>query len=486
VYRFWRLLYLIAGSPAAVSLAAMLLRVVGAIGGDSRASHLLDLFERRFVTSGWPGHQAGWTNLHMAECAMRVRRALASTRVVPRHRRVSDAGATLSIGLIGKFSGLLGFPKALFEHQPAGVAVTLLDIEYKGRSAPFLMPLVEKYRRLAADAGQSELDDAAAWLNGLELDLVITLEEKQIGYDLLDRLDVRCLANYCHGSNLLYHDKIDFQYFGQPQVDYFPVNGRMFSGTTQSLFGRHRLADIDGHFDIRGLHIGAVQPWRARRPLITFHGSLYKLASRSYLHRLFGLLQEDSSIEFVMMGKDDGTALSTIEGMARERGLAGRVHYDGVFSAMRDESGEVSDGGWHRLISHLERARLAANPWPVGGGSSRVENYVLGVPCIAIKARFDRASWNRKQLIICEVPGLHVEGGTATSEEDYVAACKRALYDETFADALAQRQLERAAVLTDPGHAWAEIVAGYRQWLSGRLEQGLHSLHGPCDASVRA
>jgi hypothetical protein len=260
----------------------------------------------------------------------------------------------------------------------------------------------------------------------------------------------------------------------------------MFCGTTRATFRRHRLWPIDGHFDVRGLTGGIVRPWRARRPLITYHGSLYKVATPSYLRCLFGLLADDSSLEFVLMGKDDGNSLATVTTLAREHGVSSRVHYDGVFSAMRDENGDVTDPGWHRLIGHLEQARLAANPWPIGGGSSRVENYILGVPCIAIRARVDRESWNRTQLIICQVPGLHVEGGTATSEDEYVATCKRALYDEAFADALASRQRARARVLTDPAHAWAEIVGGYRRWMQMRSMSVPRSMTEPSEASVRA
>src|SRR5207249_546271 len=119
----------------------------------------------------------------------------------------------------------------------------------------------------------------------------------------------------------------------------------------------------------------------------------------------------------------------------------GQVRYEGSFSGLRGSDGHIDDPGWKRLVSLLGRARLSPDPWPVGGGSSRVESYLLGTPCVHMGVRFDPASWGRPQYSECEVPALLIPSGTAYSWDEYRSLCKKCLYDKAFADALVAEQM---------------------------------------------
>ena len=165
-----------------------------------------------------------------------------------------------------------------------------------------------------------------------------------------------------------------------------------------------------------------------------------------------------------MIGKDFAGALERITTEAARRGLAAQVHYEGEFSAVRDPDGHVPASGWQRLLSVLERARLAADPWPVGGGSSRFEAYLAGTPSAHMGIRLDRAAWGRGQAAVCDILFLNVPRATAFDEGEYRAIARRCLYDAAFADAVADEQREVAVRLSDEGAWWTQLRTLYDRW----------------------
>src|SRR5581483_9652923 len=140
-------------------------------------------------------------------------------------------------------------------------------------------------------------------------------------------------------------------------------------------------------------------------------------------------MRDDTTTEFVLMGRGSDEALSSIDVLAREFGVAGRVHYEGAFSAMRGDDGTISDPGWRRVVDYLGRARLAPDPWPMIGWSARFEAMMLGAPTVHLGVRTDSRSWGRPQPVIFDSPQLDVPMGTVSSAEDYGAMCRRLLSD---------------------------------------------------------
>jgi hypothetical protein len=308
----------------------------------------------------------------------------------------------------------------------------------------------------------------ASAINGASLDLLVNIGDRRESYELIDRLSVPCVANYCTGSDLLHHAGLDFQFHGQPQPDFFVREDRMFSGMTRAAFSPRPVFAITGYYDRRGLDPRAPRPrWSDREPLIVFHGSLYKLAHPAFLGCLFDLLAADSALEFVMVGKDFAGALERILSESARRGLGARVHYEREFSAVRDADGNVPDAGWHHLLSLLQRARLAADPWPVGGGSSRFEAYLAGTPSAHMGIRIDRESWGRAQAAVCDILFLNVPRATAFDETGYREIARRCLYDGAFADAVAAEQREVAVRLSDEAAWWTQLRTLYERWARG-------------------
>jgi hypothetical protein len=194
--------------------------------------------------------------------------------------------------------------------------------------------------------------------------------------------------------------------------------------------------------------------------LIVTHGSLYKFAATSFTDCLLDVLESDSDVQWVLVGKDNGRALASIERMARARGLSSRVHYEGEFSSLRNAQGVVDDPRWPHVQDLLRRARLAPDPFPMGSGSARFEAYWLGAPSphMGIRTRTSRG------LASCDLPVLSVPAATAESVADYRALCLRCLHDGRFGDSIQREQQLAAVHASDPDRWWRELEAAYRTW----------------------
>lgn len=448
--------------PFAVTAGAWLLRAARAIGGASLESRLLHLIDVHGIRSGWPGHPQGWVNLHVSRWARLSRRRAAGIVTTPRSARAKGDGPW-RVGILGGFAGLLSFPRDLFTAVPADIDVHIFDLDYHGRRGRFLEPLVRSY--VAVPSGNGQATAAAAAITAADLDLLLLLGPRGDAYDVLDHVEARAIAIYCTGSDLMYHERLDYQMHGQPQADYFLRDRRMFCGITRRPVSADVVLPIEiGYYDRRGLDLSGAPPWRRREPLIVFHGSLYKAAQPAMLEGLLSLLAEDSALQFVLMGRDDGRSLREIEAAASARGVGGRVHYEGAFNSIRDDDAGVADAGWQRLIDLLSRARLAPDPFPVGGGSSRFEAYALGAPGVHLGVRFDEAAWGQRQDAACDVLFLNTTRGTAYSVDDYFRRCRQCLSDETFADQLADEQRAVAVTLVDSHAWWERLRRGYDEW----------------------
>ena len=464
MFLLWRAFYRLLESRPATELTLAVLRLAAAVKGRRWMHAQIDRLEHRLAFSGWPAHPSGWTNLHMSRFFTTLRRRV-TPAVPPPPRRAVRPGDRVKMACVGKFRGLLGFPGELFVQRPERVELTIVDLAYDGHAAAYLQPLADRYMTIALD-NPSTYDDqlrlAAAAV--ADVDLLLNANMKRDAHDLLDRVDTPCVFNYCTGSDLLHHDRVDVQLHGQPQADYFVDGRRMFCGTTRAWFSDRVVVPFRGLYDRRGLNDGGVAPWEDRDPLIVFHGSLYKLASPALLDCLWSLLAGDSALEFVFMGRHDSQALDLIEMTAKRRGVSARVHYEGQFVSTRNADGCVDDPGWSKIRGYLGRARLAPDPWPIGGGSARFECYALGVPSVHMGVRFDRASWGRQQPAVIDVLPLVIPAATATSPEQYRKLCERCLHDAAFAHDLAVEQRRVARRASDPQVWWAQVLDCYDEW----------------------
>jgi hypothetical protein len=462
---FWRLVYATLATDGAVAAAAALLRALRRVSGEGATSFLLTRLAELFVWSGWPHQSRGWVNLDASRFLARTRQRAGGARPPVAKRRGRRREGVLHVGCVGAFSGLLTMAREHFQEAPPDLEITVFDLAYRAHRADYLEGAVAAYH--AFEQGPGRPGHVARAVNGADLDLLFVVRGPELP-ELLDRVETPCIVDLCTGSDLLHHPKIDFHVYPQPEADYFVRDGRIFCGTSRARFGDERVIQAPFLYDRRGIDPDARVPWSTREPLILFHGSLYKAASAPFLDTIYGLMEEDAELELVLMGRDDGRALDSIRAQAARVGLGGRVEYAGSFSPRRAAGGSVAEEGWSRLRGYLDRARLAPDPWPLGGAAARVEAFAAGVPSVHLAVRFDRASWGRRQHSVAEVEALRVPDATAADPDEYRRLCARCLYDESFAERIAGEQAAVCARVTDARAYWDRLVASYRRWARDR------------------
>lgn len=461
-----RALYQLLEWPGVPVVAGQLSYLASRVAGPAFVDGWLSAFERRFVRSGWLGHGDQWINLHMSRFLSRVRR-LVRCAPSPQPRRSGYARSPLRVGLIGRFVGLLGFPVSLFDACPPSIDLAVFDAPFRRRRADYLKALGSAYYAIELDDGATygpKLRAAARTIADSDLDLLININAKVDAHMLLDLVDTACVANYCSGSDVLHHPRVDVEMVWQMQADYPLRNGRLCCAQTGLPVPGALVHQVGGFYDARGLGGGTISAWRDREALIVSHGSLYKFAVPQFRDCMLDLLGEVGDAHWVLMGKDNGVALESIRAGAARRGLGGRVHYKGVFSAVRNAVGDIDDTGWMALQGLLKRARLAPDPFPVGSGSARCEAYLLGAPSVHMGFNaFDGSG----SLMSCDLPILNVPQATATSLAGYRALAVRCLEVESFADEVQRLQLDAATRACDPARWWLDVETTYRHWAEG-------------------
>src|SRR6266508_863118 len=464
----WRIGYTLLASDTVRRACAIALRTIKAVFGIAAAQAVLERMAAAVVWSGWPRRIHGWVNIRASSFYSEMRRAV-SPAAACIARRPPESRAVMRVGVFGAFRGLLSFQSRFFQAKPTCVQLYAYDVEYDGGTAPYLESMVDGYRAVRLKGTVESVENVAAMMVGDRLDMLINEYAKRDAQDLLDRIDVPCVAHICTGSDLLHHDGVSVQIYPQPSADFFPLDERLFCAVTESPVGRHTVYDGWILYDPRDIDVRqAVVPWRARERLIVCPGSLYKISAPAFLNGVMDLMEADSSLEFVFMGPDHRGALEQISASIGSRGLSPRAHYLGVFSHLRAEHGEIESDGWWQLCDLLRRARLWPDPWPVGAGSARFEAYLLGAPSVHMGLRTDPAVWGQSQPAVIDVPALHVDEGTAFTPADYRRLCERALYDNEFADRLAAAQVGVARRVSDASAFWAQLMARHEHWLQSR------------------
>lgn len=466
---FWRLLYWVAGRPRTVRALAALLVVLDS-RRTGRARSIIARMES--VSAGFPRRSFGALNLDAYRLLDRIEHRLQTERWEAEPRRsAGESGERIRVGLLGQFSALLTFSLDHVRALSQRADVTVFDIGFRGRHASYLAGAAGEYRRFAlwdppaarTPRPPPEVVEVADAINRADLDLLLVVSGR-FALPLLDLVDTPFIAYAPTGSRPLFHERIDLQLFVQPTADYFIRGGQLFCATSHAPMGEPAI--VHGHlvYDMRDLAGVPTLPWSRREPLIVYHGSLYKAAVQPYLDCIFGLLRDDPTLEFVLVGKDDGRSWTFIEDAAARAGVSARVRWEGAYARFRADDGvSIADDGWLRLVELLRSARLAPDPWPMGGGSSRIEAYALGVPAPHMMLRTDPESWGRPQHTIAEADALRVPNAEATTVDAYRDLSRRILSDSVFAESLMAEQRSVAVRLTDPEGFWDQVLALYRE-----------------------
>lgn len=432
-----------------------------------RLACLLTLdFHRREAVVNLRTTKLYWRALHRANRLPVINQALP---------RWSSANP-IKVGIFGMISSTLLTQEPFFRHVPAEIELHVFDISFRGSNSGYLAQRAASYQCFAGGEiidHLGEEEKIAHAINAAKLDVVINIDYLLRSFRVIDRLETPCIIHLCSGSDLFHHNKISIQWLVQMEAEYFPLNERMFCARSRSYFSDDWVHQGPAVYDLRSEVPITSQAWRQRENLIFWHGSLYKLASSpACLTLLFQLLKDDSSLEFAFMGREDPGrwGLENILSIARRMGVENRAHYLGRPIINRGTDGNIVVSEWEKAYSLLLRARLWPDTWPTPGGAARVEAYAAGLPSIHMGVRFDKASWGKRQWNHVELPALLVPEATAWTPQEYQDLCRRCIYDETFADALAGHQQLVAAEAGNSEGFWKSLQALYNEWHARKID----------------
>lgn len=490
--KFWKLFYKISENIFIIKLVSFLFKIVSKVIDKNMTEKVLRVFSKIFST---PGRYKvlGYIHPHADLFYWTVHRQVWGLQQLPKRNPEKELERPLRIGMYGQFVGLVCFQKEMFEGFPIDKDLFVYDIQtslgYRAEwinhtHAHYRPVLIEKlidsniklkgwintdYSPIIPDKATSyydELHRVADLINKDKLDIFINARYgASDSFDLIDLIDTPCIINACTGSAVMNHSKLDFDIFVQPQADFFSMQNHMYCSWSHTIFKNKLVFDGPAFYSSRGIDSYNVASWEERENIIIFHGSLYKLSSKPVIECIFKLLQEDDTLEFVFMGRDDGQ-LQNIMNMAKSKGVIDRVNYKGNLLPTIDVNGKVIGEGWEEICSWLKKARLGINPWPVGGGAALFEDYSAGVPSIVMGVKYEASNLGKKQDALVEVTCLKVPQGTAYSLNEYETLCRKCLYDKEYADNLVGKQLDIARSLSDAGLYWEAIISLYKNWLA--------------------
>ena len=374
-----------------------------------------------------------------------------------------SAGKRLRVGIIGCVTLNALTPPTLLQAFPAEHDLYLYEVPYQDYAS--FQGLADgpcTLRTVHLDTPES-IDAACRMIEQDHIDvLLVAHPDHEQRLRLFSRATTPCLVMLCTGSYPSFHSKASFALYCQPRVDCRMEGHSLFSAYTGKAIPSEPCVHQPPFCDATGLGTTANTPWRERSPYMFFHGRLRKLADSPLLCLLWDLLDADPDLTFGFAGQGQEDA-ERILASAAARGHSLRVSYLGVFE---QPFGRASSG-WQELERNLQRARLAPNPWPIGGAMSRMEAYLCGTPTVHLGMRDDLSPFDVTDQTLIDIPSLAVPTGTARTLEEYAQLCRRCLYDETFADELTRQQLQTAEQLTNGQRWWRIFFNHIQEWRRG-------------------
>jgi len=408
-------------------------------------------------------------------------------------RSVDSAGQTprrkpqhrdkLRIGLVGAIAYLPFYPRKLFCDLPPDMEIHLIETVRELPAEHYLRHtdvaslhnvVLHWNNDLTSDgiASQPEyaarVKEAAAIINGLDLDLLLVSEPGRETYDLLDAVDVPAIADLSATSNACFHPNIDIQFYIHAIKDYVVRQDRLFCQSSGRFLTRPLFAvTYCLLFDSTGYETTPV-PWSERDHVLFFHGRLVKAAQPAFLKMLLNLLEEDKELTLVLYGMDSNKSLEFIQTQAKSRGLEKRIDFRGCFSLTRNSEGEITDPAWHRFLRDLRHAKLAPTSFPMASGCARFETYTAGVPCINLAIRTDNRRWTSTTETLVDIPALYTPSATVTQLDDYKRVALNLLREQSLAEKVIAEQLDIVQRLGSPRCFWRQITDTHQRWLAQR------------------
>ncbi len=401
------------------------------------------------------------TNLHSFGLYMRIQHSIHSTNPTKKKERNKN-NHPLRIGIVGEFLPWGGKPISLIRDFPKQHSLVAFDIgknrEYY--TFPERENVTVKKHTLELDY-EKNISKLTNDINASELDFLILANfDYQEKCDILHGVDVPCIIHYMMSIDPIFSSKVDYSLYMLPNRNFYLQNDSLYSNYTKTFLPSERFYELQ-MFAFADCSVSTVKnpSWQERENLVIFHGGVErKLAYPEYLSTITELLHEDSTLRFAFLGPG---SRNMINAHFKGQGLANRIEDHGCVAANTPEAHET-------IINLLRRGRLAPDPWPHGGGRTRIEAYWAGIPSVHLGMRQDgKIIWERASLNQVDLPYIEVPHGTSHTQEDYKTLCKKCLYDEAFANTIIQEQYTIARHAIDSNAWWEDVIDSHDHWLHG-------------------
>lgn len=399
-------------------------------------------------------------NLHALGLDIRIDRGLSDIPSVHKYD-VCFSGPPVRVGVVGALSGNLSTPAMMFEKFPENHELQLFDLALNDEhylDVSSLSGISVHRMRLSTDSYESDLYALADRINAADLDVLLVahyLNEQKL--DIINVVKTPCILNFSTGSLLCFHPKVDYTLFFQPRKDFYAVGNRLYSVYTKDSIWGEQCRELSPFFDTRGLDVHKEYVWEEREPLIFFHGSLYKMSTPSFLECIADVLDLVPDARFEFLGHGDAEPILEF---FYSRGLSNRVSYLGGVGHSQGASET-----WIPVRRKLAKARLAPNPWPVGGGSARLETYLSATPSVHLRMQKGTNNlYDQENQTLYDLPALEVPTSTTSTIAEYKEACVKCLTNREYAAEVVKEQKVIAKKCTDSEAWWQDFLDTYSKW----------------------
>ncbi|WP_155887803.1 hypothetical protein [Paucidesulfovibrio longus] len=408
-----------------------------------------------------------WNNFHIDGLRARFESKKSPFRTIP--KRTPTASPALRIGVVTRRVDM-GFPECYESQFPQPHQLYLFDTvvdDGPHRPAP-ARPDIHCVRVEQQESYQKFIRELAERINAAQLDILILANWCPVRFnqpkrDLASLVDTPCLIGYLSGSDLIYHPKVDYSLYVQPRKGYSVKNQRLWSHFARGYVRAERCYETVFTWPSYEIKRAENPPFSQRSNIILSMNRLYKVAQTPYLTAITTLLQRDKSLRFVFLGEDNAQHLESISSFFRRSGVASQVQYLGAFSLYLPKE-QLTD----KIFTLLRAARLAPDPWPIGGGRTRIEAYSAGTPSTHMRLDHTPTTlWNRDSQKGTDLPCLELPEATATTLDEFISICSRLLYDKEAAESIVRKQYRIVDHVTSPSVWWEEVLSSHDQWLHG-------------------
>lgn len=360
----------------------------------------------------------------------------------------------LKIGLIGRFSGLLGFPRELFENLPDNIDLYLYDLGFNNVYCKDYSKL-STYRELKLPDSLFNKDEYKQLTNTIDKDdldsCVIVNDGKSYVYLLVDLLKTANLVSINTGSFPLFNKKCILQSYVQFQCGYTVDDNKIINTVTNKKIEPFIVDKELFYYDKRDISLMDVE--KDKSNIILFTGSLFKLKNKVFLKIISDILDEVKDSEFYFYGKNTFGGLEEIEEFFSTRKQKERIKYCGVYSVARDKDGNLQDSSWDDAVKIMRKAKVYVDAFPYTGGSTLIEAYGLGLPVVQI------IDDNNCEFRGEDIRILRSDSGSANGTEDYKTLVVKILEDDSeVVQTIINEQNEIFNKLTNPANFWNRLV----------------------------